>query len=155
VIETLADDAVMDLGVLTQIERGEVEAEGLHATDEPLHIAPAGMEALVSLQARGDQLEIAQELLRTFVCIRTPVVGEPQPLGHLAEEHAIRHAIVARGRDARGARNELRIQLDALAELRGDSAAGAALREQLREHAALLEVRVDDDLLLARERLAD
>ena len=34
-------------------------------------------------------------------------------------------------------------------------AAAGALRQQLREHAALLEVRVDDHLLLARERLAD
>ena len=36
-----------------------------------------------------------------------------------------------------------------------DGAAAGALRQQLREVLALAEVGVDDDLLLARQRLAD
>ncbi len=141
--------------MLAQIERGQVKPESLHAPDETLHIAPAGVKALVRLEAGRDQLEIAQELLRTFVAVGPAVVGEAQPLGNLAEEHAIRHAIVAHGRDAERAGNQRGVQLDALAELGIDRASAGALRQQLRQHAALLEVRVDDHLLLARQRLAD
>ena len=38
----------MDLRVLAQIERGEVKAEGFHAPDEALHVAPAGVKAACS-----------------------------------------------------------------------------------------------------------
>ena len=105
---------MMDLGVLAQVERRQVKAEGLHAPDQALHVAPAGVESLVRLEAGGDELEVAQELLRPFVAIRPAVVGEPQPLGDLPEEHAIRHAIVAHRRDAERARDQRGVQLDAL-----------------------------------------
>ena len=114
VVEPLADDAMMDLGVLAQVERGQVKPEGFHAPDQPLHVAPAGVKSLVRLQAGRDQLEIAQELLRTFVAIRPAVVGETQPFGHLPQEHAVRHAVVAHGRDAERAGNQRGVQLDAL-----------------------------------------
>ena len=122
---------------------------------QALHVAPAGVETLVGLEAGGDELEIAQELLRAFVAVRPALIGETQPLRHLPEEHAVRHAIVPHRRDAERAGNQLGVQLDALAELRSHRAAAGALRKQLRQHAALVEVRVDDDLLLARERVAD
>ena len=100
IVQPLADHAMVDLGLLAQIERGQVKAESLHAPDQALHVGPAGVEAAIRLEAGGDEFEVAQELLRPFVTIGPAVVGEPQPLGHLPEEHAIRHAIVARGRDA-------------------------------------------------------
>ena len=69
VVETLADDAMMDLGVLAQVERRQVKAEGFHAPDQALHVGPAGVKAAVRLEAGGDQLEVAQELLRPFVAV--------------------------------------------------------------------------------------
>ena len=155
IVETLRDHAMVDFRVLAKIECRQVEAEGLHAANEALHVAPAGVKSLVRLEARGDQLEIAQELLRVFVSVRPAVVGEAQSLGDLAQEHAIRHAVVAHGRDAERARNQRGVLLDALGEIGIDRAAARALREQLREHATLAVIRVDDDLLLARERFAD
>ena len=84
VVEPLADDAMMDLGLLAQIERREVKPEGLDAADQALHVAPAGVKALLRLQAGRDQLEVAQELLRTFVAVRPALVGEAQPFDDLA-----------------------------------------------------------------------
>jgi len=155
IVEALADHAVMDLGLLAQVERGQVEAEGLDAADQPLHVAPAGVETAIGAQRARDQLEIAQELLRALVAVRPALVGEPQALAELPEEHAVRHAIVAHRRDALRTRDQRGIQLDALRELGHHRAAARALRQQLRQRLALAEVRVDDDLLLARQRLAD
>ena len=39
-------DLVVDLRGLAQIQRGEMKAEGLHAADQPLHIAPTGVKTL-------------------------------------------------------------------------------------------------------------
>ena len=109
---------MMDFRVLAQIERGQVKAESFHAPDQPLHVAPAGVKSLVRLETGGDQLEVAQELLRAFIAVGPAVVGEAQALGDLAEEHAIRHAIVTHGRGAERAGNQRGVLLDALAELR-------------------------------------
>ena len=65
-----ADHAMMDLGLLAQVERREMKTESLHAPDQALHVGPAGVEALVRLETGGDELEVAQELLRPLVAIR-------------------------------------------------------------------------------------
>src|SRR5688572_9214546 len=94
-------------------------------------------------------------MLWPFVAVGPAVVGEPEALGHLPEEHAVRHAVVTRGRDALRAGDQRGVQLDALRELGSYGAAAGALRQQLRQVLALTVVGVDDDLLLPRQRLAD
>ena len=45
IVESLADDAMMDLSLLAKIQGREVKTESFHAPDQALHVGPARMEA--------------------------------------------------------------------------------------------------------------
>src|SRR5687767_4964055 len=54
IAQALLDDAAMRIGVLTDVERGEMEAKGAHAADEPPHLEQTGVLAFVGAQTVGD-----------------------------------------------------------------------------------------------------
>ena len=64
-LEQLGDDALVDRGVLAEVERGEMEAEGLNAADQPPELTAAGERAagLAALQRVRDGHEIGAERL--------------------------------------------------------------------------------------------
>ncbi len=108
-----------------------------------------------SAQTGADQQDVLLKLLRRKVRIGTTLVGIAQALTDLREEYSIWHAIVARRRDATRARQQGAVLIDALLQRGGHADAARALRQPLCERLALLEVRIQHHLLLARERLAD
>ena len=141
--------------MLAHVQGRQVEPEGERPALQSLDGEQARMPAMIGLEARHDELEVAHELVRRLVVVGPAFVGGPEPLGHLREEDAVRHAIVPR----RGGLARLRQQDVVLGDPRLQLAAGGhpsgALRELVGERPALLEVGRDHALLLAHERLAD
>ncbi len=104
IVEPLRDHLVQHVGVLAHIERGQVKAEGIDAPQQPLDVEQARVGAAVGLQAVGDERDVVAELAGVLVAAGAPLVGAAQPLADLREEHAVGHAVVARGRDGLRAR---------------------------------------------------
>ena len=153
--DALADDLVVHMGVLRDIERGEMEAERADAAHETAHEKISGMAAAVQDQARCGELEVGEQLVRTEVAVRTRFVSGLEPLAELAEEDPVRHSVVTRGRKHLDARQHGRISLDALGERGTDTDAMRALRKAFGEMAAFFVVARDDDLPVPLQRLAD
>ena len=153
--KALPDDLVQHARLLAHIERCQVKAEGVDAPQQALDVEQPGVGALVGLEARGDERHIVAELARQLVTVGAAVEGPAQPFADLREEHPVGHAVVARGRDGAGARQQRHVVLEPLDELGGGRDAARALREPLRELLTVLEIGVDDRLLLAREGFAD
>src|SRR5690606_17359699 len=153
--EALPDDRAVSGRVLAYIEGREVKAESAHPSDQTAHLEIARVLALVLEQARGYDIQVIEKLLRALVMIRTSVVSGPQSLHELTHEHTVRHVMAARMRGLlRGWQND-RVALNAVEKRTRDIHAARALRKRLGERLALEEVAIDDDLLVARERLAN
>jgi len=150
-----SDHGMVHARVLTQIERREVKAKGIDAREQSTHQEIAGMHATMRAQAFGNQAHVAAELRRSVIAIRTAVQRIAQALGNLPEQHAIWHAIVPRGRESRCSRQQRPVFLNAPGHSRRHAYAHRTLRKLLRQRLALIEIVIDDDLLLARQRLAD
>ncbi len=146
----------MHLRVLPHVERREVQAERAHAAQEPPDQEQAGMASAIGFEAAGDDREVVDQLLDSFVLARAMVVGGAQALGDLAEQHAVRHLVVARRRTRARGRHHRLVVLDALAQrLRDARRAALALAQLLGQALGLEEVAVDDQRMVARAALAD
>ena len=88
----------MNLGVLAHVERGEMETEGANPPQHAPHIEKAGGLAAVFDQAASDDFEVFDQLLDSLVLAGRMVVRGTQARRNLRQQHAIRHAIVARRR---------------------------------------------------------
>ncbi len=132
-----------------------MQAERAHAAQHAPHVEQAGVRAVVREQAALDELQVVDELPGALVLTRASVVGGAQPLGDLAEEHPVRHAIVRGRRGAARRRNDGPVLLDPVADGRQNADAAAALAQLLRERLGVEEVAVDDQLVMARAALAD
>ena len=64
------------------------------------------MAAVVGPKARGDELDVAHELVRRLVVVRPALVGDAEPVRHLREEDAVRHAVMARRGELAGLRHQ-------------------------------------------------
>ncbi len=145
----------MHAGVLPDVERGEVEAERAHPAQHAPHVEQPGVLAVVGGEAVGDDLQVVDQLLDALVVAGTAVVGGAQPLRHLAEQHAIRHAVVARRRPGLRRRQQAAVLLDARDDLRRHGDAARALAQPLGECLGLEEVAIDDQLVVAQAALAN
>ena len=80
IAEALADHATMHLGVLAHIERDQVKAESIDASQQALHGEQSGVLALVVREAVGDQLDVGAKLRDFFIRKNVVVVGGLQAL---------------------------------------------------------------------------
>ena len=94
--EQRREHRAMDMGVLSQVDRGQVEAERFDATQQPLHAEQSRVLAAVLAQARDDHPQITLELGRDSESLRRLASSRLQPSGDKAEQHAIRHVVIAR-----------------------------------------------------------
>ena len=143
----------MRVRVLADVERGEMKAESAHATDQTAHLEHAGVLALVGAQAVGDEIEVAEELVRRIVVIgarrRRWRAAAPSP-GRETHDTACDRA--APGDSAASAGQQGPVLLDARLQRFRDADARRALRQRLGQALAFEEVAVDDDLLMTRAR---
>ena len=88
-----------------------MKTESPYAAQHAADVEHARIPPAMGGEAALDQLQVFDQLLDPVVLAGTAVVGGAQPLGHLPEEHAVRHAIVARRRRRAGARNQALVGL--------------------------------------------
>ena len=109
----------------------------------------------VRSQAALDELQVVDELTGTLVVPGPAVVRGAQPLRDLAQEHAVRHAIVrGRGGAARGG-HDGPVLLDAVGDRGQHADTTAALAQLFRQRQRVQEISIDDELVMARAALAD
>src|SRR5690606_2558357 len=96
VAEALRDHRTMRSSVLSNVQRREVKAESADTTDQAADLEVPGVPAFVLEQARGNDVQVIQELLRALVATCSAVVRCTQALQHLSQEHSIRHEVVPR-----------------------------------------------------------
>ena len=155
IVQALRQHGMMDAGVLAQVERRQVEPEGVDARQQAPHQEAAGMQPAIGAQAVDDQGDVAAQLRQPVVAVGPAVERVAQAFGDLPEEHAVRHAIMAQRRQRRRAGQQRAVLVDAARQRRRYRHAPGTLRQLLRQRLAFLEILVDDDLLLPRQRLAD
>ncbi len=154
-IQPLRDDLIMQAGMLNHVQRRQMKPECPHAPHEPPHQKVSGVTPAILEQAIGRQPHIRQQLIGILIRIGPPFVGCLQALADLAEEDAVRHAIVARRRQGLRARQNRRVAFDALGQLGAHADAIRALTQGLGQLPALGEIRRYDQLLVPVQRLAD
>ena len=76
---------------LAQVQRRQVEAEGLHAAQQAAHGETAGVFALVRLQAGFDQAQVGEEIVRARVAIAGVRVGGADARRQQSQEAPIGH----------------------------------------------------------------
>ena len=109
--EALRQHLMVNVGMLTHIDRGQMEPERAYTTQEPLHIEQSRSPSAVGGKALGDQPDVVGKLRRGLILFRQRLVGGTQALSHLPEEDAIRHPVMARRRHSLHARQTPRIFL--------------------------------------------
>ena len=154
IVEAQGDHPMQHARMLPDIQSREMKAESVDPAQQPLHVEQAGVGALVGLEAGGDELDVGAQLPCALVAVGTAVIRVPQPLADLRQEHAVGHPVVARRRDRARTRQQCHVFLDALRQRRRDTYL-LALCESAEPGADIREVRVDDDLLMARQRFAN
>src|SRR5690606_15137812 len=78
IVEALCEHAVMDVRMLTHVERREVKAEGLDPPDQAPHELQAGVAAAIAGEADRDQAEVIEQLPRVLVGLRATLVRAPE-----------------------------------------------------------------------------
>ena len=141
--------------MLAHVERREVETEGPYATQHAADVEHARLPPAIVGEAPLDQLQVVDELPDPVVLAGTAVVRGAQPLGHLPEEYAVWHAVVACRHRCAGAGDQAPVGLYAGVELRRHRDAAFALAQLLRQDLHLLEVAVDDQLMVPVAALAN
>ncbi len=151
-----ADDLPVHLGVLAYVECREMQPERPHATQEAADEEQPGMTAAIGLEAVHDDLQVVGQLIDALVLARAVVIRGSQPLRNLAEQHAVRHLVVAGRRARPRGRHHRLVVLDAIAQgLRDIRRAPPALTQLLGEALRLEEVAIDDQRVMAGTALAD
>ena len=145
----------MHARVLSDVERRQVKSERAHSAHEPPYQEIAGMPSPVQRQAIGGEADIGEQFIGILIGVGPALVGRLEPLADLAEEHAIRHAIVARRRQRLRARQDGAVGVDARCERRAHAHSVRALAQGLGELSAFREIGRDDHLLMAVQCLAD
>lgn len=122
--EPFADGLPMHVGVLAEVERGQMEAEGRHATTHAAQREHAGVLATTAEQAVLDEREVGIERGGVGIARQPVLARRREPRLHEAEERAIGRVLVLQGlRPARG------VLLQAGFETGTEGHAGARLRQ--------------------------
>ena len=153
--EPLLDHVIVHMGMLGDIERGEMEPEGPHPAHEAPYQEIACMPAAILDQAVGRELNVREQLIRIGIAVRTSIVRGLQPLANLAEEDPVRLPIMPGGCQFLRARQQRAVGVDAPRQRRAHCNAIRALAQGLGKRNALIEVGGDDQLLMALQGVAD
>ena len=95
-VERLPQNAPQHHGPLAKFDRQQVEAEGFHAPDQPLHTLASGEHAAVLDKAVGQHFEIVQQLV-LVVIVKGAVRGRSLKASrHQQEEQTKRHVALVR-----------------------------------------------------------
>ena len=81
-IESGADDAPLHVGVLPQVQRREMEPERLRAAQQALDGEEPRVLPVMRTQARGDELDVRDEVIGRLVRESRVVVGRLDPRRH-------------------------------------------------------------------------
>jgi hypothetical protein len=103
IADSLRDDLVVHPCMLRDVERREMKAEGAHPPHEAAHQEVSGVPTAILNQAVDAKFDVGEQFLRTGIPVRPRLVGRLESLADLAEEDPVRHAIVARRRNASAA----------------------------------------------------
>ncbi len=87
----------MDMRVLPHVDRGQVKAERLDASQQPQHAEQTGVLAAVRAQARVDHAQVTLELGGGGVAAGIIAPRRLQTGRHQAEQHAVGHVVIPRG----------------------------------------------------------
>ena len=97
----------------------------------------------------------AEQFVRVLIGVRPALVCRLEALADLAEEHAVRHAVVPRRRERLSARQYRAVGIDAGGQGGAHADAVRALAQGLGELAAFRKVSRDDHLAVAMQGLSD
>ena len=145
----------MHMGVLRDVERGQVKSEGTDPSDEAPHQEISRVPPAIGKQAVRGQLNVGQQFIGALIRIRPPIVGGLQAFTQLTEKNPIRLSVVPRGCELLTAGQQAAVGLHPASERRADFDAVRTLAQGLGELAALIEIGRYDELLMAMQRLAD
>ena len=147
--------SIMHVRMLSDVERRQMKTEGAHPAHEPAHQEISGVASPILEQAVGGEPDIGQQFVGILIGVGPAFVGRLEPLADLAEEHAVRHAVVARRRQRLGARQYRAVGIDARGQRGAHADAVRALAQGLGELAAFGEIRRNDQLLMPMQGLAN
>ena len=85
----------MDLGVLAQVESGQMETEGPDPPLEPPNQTESGVNAAVALEAGGDDVEVVEHGARIVIGVVLVRERVAEPLPDHRQQGAVRHFAVA------------------------------------------------------------
>ena len=80
IIQTLGKHRMVHIGMLTQIERGQMKAEGTGAQAQATDLLIAGVYAAITAQTVANQVQIGDELLRILIAVGPALIGVAQTL---------------------------------------------------------------------------
>src|SRR5688572_14462517 len=106
----------MNASVLPHVERREVETEGADATRQSPHPEKARLLAAVMTKAGRDQVQVAEEVVRSGITGFFVRAGRLQPRIDELEQDAVGHVEVPRAHLGGARRKARAIVLDALSD---------------------------------------
>ena len=154
IAEQLAERQVVHGRVLANVERRQVEAEGMHAPEQASHGKGASVFAAVTAKALLDRSEIVEQRAGLQVAALLVLRGPAQPFRHQAEQFAIRHVGMSAFRHWRIGKLCAAVR-DAGVDRRIEVGAAACLAQQRGELAQVTPVGTQQQATQGRMRGGD
>ena len=145
----------MQQGVLPQIQRGQVEAEGTHAAQQPLDAKQSGVPPAVCGQAVADQLDVLGELPEGAVTSFIAGQAARQPGIDEAQQAAVGHVAVALRNGGVDPRQALPVGREPLEHRTGYPDFRLGLAQVARQAPDFGTVPAGNDFALVRERVEE